>query len=139
MGRRLLETLSPWQLLCFQAKRLEEEGELQSWQGRVQYLEQLLQECKDEFNRELRHFSDPVIEGHLLASPLALTSAPEVLKFSDSKADKEVGRKMSQETENGLQTVQGEGVIDSMSFEGAGAQETSANVDADMDNLKVRI
>lgn len=134
VGRRLLETLSPWQLLCFQAKRLEEEGELQSWQGRVQYLEQLLQECKDEFNRELQPFSDPVTEGRLLAKPLALTSAPEVLKYSDSKTDKKVGIKLSQETENGgLQTVQGEGVMDNISFENAGTQETSA----DMDNLKI--
>ncbi|XP_042864682.1 uncharacterized protein LOC122248622 isoform X2 [Penaeus japonicus] len=132
VGRRLLETLSPWQLLCFKAKRLDDKDELQSWQGRVQYLEQLLQECKEEFNKELKHLPDPVLEGQLVSRPLALTSAPEVLK------DEVEDRKLSQEEgSGGLQSTQGAGMMANMNFESAGTQESIANIDADVDNVQI--
>lgn len=112
---------------------MDDKDELQSWQGRVQYLEQLLQECKEEFNKELKHLPDPVLEGQLVSRPLALTSAPEVLK------DEVEDRKLSQEEgSGGLQSTQGAGMMANMNFESAGTQESIANIDADVDNVQVR-
>lgn len=52
VGKRLVQNLTPWQLLCFQSEGKETNNANHSWQDRFQKLESLLMECKKEFQTQ---------------------------------------------------------------------------------------
>lgn len=52
VGKRLVQNLSPWQLLCFQAEGHKGLQTHSSWQDRFQIVQGLLQECKEEFQMQ---------------------------------------------------------------------------------------
>ncbi|XP_071525482.1 uncharacterized protein [Panulirus ornatus] len=53
VGKRLVQNLTPWQLLCFQIEGKETNNAQHSWQDRFHKLRSLLMECKEEFQKQM--------------------------------------------------------------------------------------
>ncbi|KAG7173145.1 uncharacterized protein LOC121861039 [Homarus americanus] len=90
VGKRLVENLTPWQLLCFQSEGKDANGVHCSWQNRLNILLNLFKECKEDFERHLEPLPEASCNrsqesAHKETQSSALTkqleySAPSILK-----------------------------------------------------------
>ncbi|XP_069935662.1 uncharacterized protein [Cherax quadricarinatus] len=58
VGKRLVENLTPWQVLCFQAQGSNASSSQWSWQDKFCILQSLLKEFKEDFEKQMEPFQD---------------------------------------------------------------------------------